>query len=164
MKETGITRKLDSLGRLVIPKEIRKRFKMVEGDNIEMYVEGNCICIRKHDDSIANYSLIHTVCETLKKIYKSDVFMTSEFYLQEKNINLNDTFHHKCKQTHTMTRFTNQKIYNQDDSFFNGYICPIIRDGEHFGCFIVVFKDKIYEEQEMEQLKLLVHVVAQQCN
>ena len=32
MKKTGVTRKLDELGRIVIPKEIRNSFKIEEGD------------------------------------------------------------------------------------------------------------------------------------
>ena len=43
MKETGIVRKLDDLGRLVIPKEIRKMYKMKEGDSIEIYLHNDAI-------------------------------------------------------------------------------------------------------------------------
>ena len=38
MKATGIVRRLDDLGRLVIPKEIRKIYKLKEGDSIEFFV------------------------------------------------------------------------------------------------------------------------------
>ena len=55
MKETGIVRKLDDLGRLVIPKEIRKMYRMKEGDSIEIYTMNNTICIRKFDDKQKNY-------------------------------------------------------------------------------------------------------------
>ena len=47
MKETGITRKLDELGRIVIPKEIRNNFKIEEGDQIEFYLKDNEIIIKK---------------------------------------------------------------------------------------------------------------------
>ena len=47
MKKTGITRKLDELGRIVIPKEIRTNFKIEEGDQIEFYLNDNEIIIKK---------------------------------------------------------------------------------------------------------------------
>jgi len=47
MKKTGVTRKLDELGRIVIPKEIRNNFKIEEGDQIEFYLNDNEIIIRK---------------------------------------------------------------------------------------------------------------------
>lgn len=39
MKSTGIIRRVDVLGRVVIPKELRKMLKINEGDPIEIYVE-----------------------------------------------------------------------------------------------------------------------------
>lgn len=47
MKKTGITRKLDELGRIVIPKEIRTNFKIEEGDQIEFYLNDDEITIKK---------------------------------------------------------------------------------------------------------------------
>lgn len=38
MKATGIVRRLDDLGRLVIPKEIRRIYRLKEGDSIEFFV------------------------------------------------------------------------------------------------------------------------------
>ena len=49
MKATGVVRRLDELGRLVIPKEIRKRFQMKEGDSIEFYIVDNQIMIQKFE-------------------------------------------------------------------------------------------------------------------
>ena len=47
MKETGVTRKLDELGRVVIPKEIRTNYKIEEGDLIEFYLDENQIIVKK---------------------------------------------------------------------------------------------------------------------
>ena len=41
MKETGILRRIDELGRIVVPKEIRKKLKIREGDNLDIYVTGS---------------------------------------------------------------------------------------------------------------------------
>lgn len=41
MKATGIVRKIDDLGRVVIPKEIRKNLRIREGDSLEIYIESS---------------------------------------------------------------------------------------------------------------------------
>lgn len=48
MKATGIVRKLDTLGRIVIPMELRKIFDLDIGDPIEIFVEGSDIILRKY--------------------------------------------------------------------------------------------------------------------
>ena len=47
MKETGIIRKLDELGRVVIPRELRTRYKLEEGTPIEIFTKGNEIILKK---------------------------------------------------------------------------------------------------------------------
>ena len=49
MKATGIIRKVDELGRVVIPIEIRNQFNIVEKDPIEIYVSGNSIVLKKYE-------------------------------------------------------------------------------------------------------------------
>lgn len=51
MKSTGIVRKVDELGRIVIPKELRKMFNIKEKDALEIYVEEDRIVLRKHENS-----------------------------------------------------------------------------------------------------------------
>lgn len=48
MVATGIVRKVDDLGRIVIPKEIRKTQVLVEGTPIEIFVEGNAVILKKY--------------------------------------------------------------------------------------------------------------------
>lgn len=48
MKTIGITRKIDNLGRIVIPKELRKRMNIKKGDSLEIYVEGEKIIFKKY--------------------------------------------------------------------------------------------------------------------
>lgn len=47
MKNTGIIRKVDELGRIVIPIEIRNQFNIIEKDPMEIYVEGSNIILKK---------------------------------------------------------------------------------------------------------------------
>jgi transcriptional pleiotropic regulator of transition state genes len=48
MKSTGIIRPLDKLGRIVIPMELRKSFKLEIGDPIEIYTDEETIILKKH--------------------------------------------------------------------------------------------------------------------
>lgn len=49
MKSTGIVRKVDELGRIVIPKELRKTLMIEEGDSLEIYVDGEQIILKKYE-------------------------------------------------------------------------------------------------------------------
>ena len=47
MKETGVVRHLDELGRIVIPKEIRRNLRMNEGELLEIFVdEGESVVLK----------------------------------------------------------------------------------------------------------------------
>lgn len=49
--DSGITRKMDDLGRIVIPAETRRMFNIREGDHLYIAVEGNNIVLRKMTDT-----------------------------------------------------------------------------------------------------------------
>lgn len=49
MKSTGIVRKVDELGRVVIPIEIRNKFDIAEKDPIEIYVDWSSIILKKYE-------------------------------------------------------------------------------------------------------------------
>ena len=49
MQATGIVRRIDDLGRVVIPKELRRRFNIKDGDPLEIFVETDgIICFKKY--------------------------------------------------------------------------------------------------------------------
>lgn len=49
MKSTGIVRKVDELGRVVIPIELRRTLDIEEKDSLEIYVDGDRIILRKYE-------------------------------------------------------------------------------------------------------------------
>ena len=53
MKTTGIVRRIDELGRIVIPKEIRKVLRIREGEKLEIYVDGNSIILNRNCSNVA---------------------------------------------------------------------------------------------------------------
>jgi transcriptional pleiotropic regulator of transition state genes len=48
MKSTGIVRKLDELGRIVLPIELRRTLNLAEKDAVEIYVDGEQIVLQKY--------------------------------------------------------------------------------------------------------------------
>lgn len=63
MKSTGIVRRVDELGRVVIPKELRKKFDIKEKDGMEIYVEDDRIIMKKYEPSCI-------FCESADGIFK----------------------------------------------------------------------------------------------
>ena len=49
MKATGIVRKLDELGRIVLPMELRRTLNIESRNEVEIYVEGDNIILKKYD-------------------------------------------------------------------------------------------------------------------
>jgi transcriptional pleiotropic regulator of transition state genes len=49
MKATGIIRRIDDLGRVVIPKEIRRTLRISEGDPLEICISNDMVCYRKYN-------------------------------------------------------------------------------------------------------------------
>ncbi len=52
LKSTGIVRKVDELGRVVIPIELRRTLGIQEKDALEIYVENDCIILKKFKSSM----------------------------------------------------------------------------------------------------------------
>lgn len=62
MKSTGIVRKVDELGRIVLPIEMRRTLDIAERDTLEIYVEGDGIILRK-------YQTACVFCNSTKDIF-----------------------------------------------------------------------------------------------
>ena len=51
VKSTGIVRKVDELGRIVLPSEMRRTLDIAEKDALEIYVEGSSVILKKYKPS-----------------------------------------------------------------------------------------------------------------
>ena len=76
LKSTGIIRKIDELGRIVLPMELRKKMGIEQRDPIEIYVDGDMIILKKYESEcifcgnrkeLVQYKGKH-VCETCAKM------------------------------------------------------------------------------------------------
>lgn len=84
MKSTGFVRKVDNLGRIVLPVELRKKLEIAEKDPLEIYVDSEQIILKKYEPAcvfcqdarnINNYkgkNICNKCMEELKYSYMSD--------------------------------------------------------------------------------------------
>ncbi len=75
MKETGVVRRLDELGRVVIPKEIRKRLKIKNGDMVDIYTDNEYIILQKYHPLNQDILPIKGILEALSKEYEIDFIL-----------------------------------------------------------------------------------------
>ena len=75
MKATGIVRRMDDLGRVVIPKEIRRTMNIEVGEPLEMFIEDKKIIFQKYIPSEENLS--EASAEWVKSHAKEIVFVNS---------------------------------------------------------------------------------------
>ena len=80
MKSPGIVRKVDELGRIVLPIELRRTLEIAERDSLEIYVEGSTIILKKYEPAcifcgdakdVVNYkgrNICRTCLDEMKKI------------------------------------------------------------------------------------------------
>ncbi|MDO5398677.1 MAG: AbrB/MazE/SpoVT family DNA-binding domain-containing protein [bacterium] len=77
MKSMGIVRKMDDLGRIVLPAELRRQFDIAERDAVEIYTDGDKIVLKKFktscvfcdaEDDLISYKDKAICPECIKKI------------------------------------------------------------------------------------------------
>lgn len=77
MKTTGITRRIDELGRIVIPKEIRYNMHIKSGELLEIFLsDENTISLKKHNILNNNSNILSEYIDFLAKKMNSNVFLT----------------------------------------------------------------------------------------
>ena len=149
MKATGIVRRVDDLGRVVIPKEIRRTMRIREGDPLEIYTDNGCVVFKKYSpmgeldhitkpviDALRNTIQLHIALvdrfgETVYHTFSKDV---KELYIEELDEYLDDTAFQRV----------NIQVNNDYDCT---YIAPVITDGEILG-FVLVFNQESDSEQD----------------
>ena len=75
MKATGIVRRIDDLGRIVIPKEIRKTLTIKEGDPLEIYVDKNEIFLKKYSPIVSFNDIVNDLAKSLYSLTNYSVMI-----------------------------------------------------------------------------------------
>lgn len=153
MKATGIVRRIDDLGRVVIPKEIRRTMRIREGDPLEIFTEKDGeVIFKKYSpigelgDFAANY------VETLAKASGHGACITDrdnviavsgipKKELMEKRVSheLDDLMNDKITVTYESGRVVS--IADGNDKYNAGVVVPIISEGDSIGSVVFVMKD-----------------------
>lgn len=76
MKSTGIIRRIDDLGRVVIPKEIRKNLNIKENDSLEIFIDGENIILKKYSNLSKVEKLFNKYINILNEITSNSVIIT----------------------------------------------------------------------------------------
>lgn len=141
MKATGIVRRLDDLGRLVIPKEIRKIYQLKEGDSIEFFVsEQKEIIIRKYEHLNENKTDILDMLESFEELFKQpllfygddSLYTTSTLYqgkvLSKEIIQSLICYHEEA--------IRDIRLFQKENTLYNAVLFPLVVDSHWLGCFI----------------------------
>ncbi|NLC76245.1 MAG: stage V sporulation protein T [Clostridia bacterium] len=169
MKATGIVRRIDDLGRVVIPKEIRRTLRIREGDPLEIFVdrEGEVILkkyspigelgdfAKEYADSL-HEAIGHIACITdrdsiiavagapKKEFLNKPIGPVVEKVIEErKSVLINDPGQHNlCKNCITAD--------DEECKYTAEVIAPIIAEGDPIGAVILCSKDPDTKMGEME--------------
>jgi len=76
MRATGIVRRVDDLGRMVIPKEVRRTFRIGTGDPLEIFTNGNEIIFKKYKPFATIEDYANDVASSLHDVFQHIVFIT----------------------------------------------------------------------------------------
>ena len=168
MKATGVVRRIDDLGRVVIPKEIRKTLRIKEGDPLEIFTDKEGEVILKKYSPIGELTEFATgYAETLAKTTghiacitdKDTVIAVSggskkEFIEQDISEELEKLMEDKEKynsKENNDLAVPITKNGNKEIRYHSQIVYPIISDGDVIGSVILLSKDGNTKMTEVEQ-------------
>ena len=159
METTGVVRRIDELGRIVIPKEIRRSLGIKDGASLEIYIDKDMVALKK-------YSTMNNLVE-LATIYSETVYntMNLEMYVTDRdniiscpNIRKKNYLNKQISKylEECITKRTkiidedNKKIQLTNDDLIEGshLISPILANGDVIGLVILLSNRKLTEAEK----------------
>lgn len=169
MKATGIVRRVDDLGRVVIPKEIRRTLRIKDGDALEIYIEDGSIIYRKYYPMDNLTSLAAQYAEVLNNMSAHAVLITDRDHVVtacgvsrreylERLITFDLEHVLECRRAYKYQ--ADQLLHPVDGlSTVAAYVHPIISRGELYGSVVLLADDKNCVPSEVD-MKLAQQVAA----
>lgn len=154
MKATGIVRRIDDLGRVVIPKEIRRTMRIREGDPLEIYTDREGEVIFKKYSPIGELaSFASQYVDTLHKICSMSVVVTDrDVVISSAGVSKKEYSDKKLTEEYeTIMDTRNMYIFKENtDKIFmcenaSGYVkyaMPIISEGDVVGSVACITSDE----------------------
>ena len=145
MKATGVVRRIDDLGRVVIPKEIRKTLRIKEGDPLEIFTE-NLSKTTGHIAFITDKDTVIAVSGGSKKEYlEQNVSDELEQLMEDKEI-------YTSKDNSDIAMPITQTDKEKKDKIYNSQVVyPIISNGDTIGTVILLSKQSNIKMNEVEK-------------
>ena len=173
MKSTGITRRIDDLGRIVIPKEIRKNLKIKENEVLEIFINNDEIILKKFSNFNDSEKVLSDYIKVINDMTGNDVIITdrdkvilSSNKLEEKLLNkklseyVNDLIENRS--TFLSNDMKGIEVIDNEKIKQNYYFIPFIIDSDVVGS-IIMFSSKEFDENSKSLLliasKLLVNYI-----
>ncbi|MFD3448314.1 stage V sporulation protein T [Microbacteriaceae bacterium 4G12] len=175
MKATGIVRRIDDLGRVVIPKEIRRTLRIREGDPLEIFVDRDGEVILKKYSPISELSdfakeytdalydsLGHNVliCDRDSVIALAGV--SKKEYL---NKNVGELVEKAMEERNSVIMMDESEISIVDginEQVASYTIAPIIANGDPIGAVVIFSKDKVLGDVEHKSAETAASFLAKQ--
>jgi len=171
VKATGIVRRIDDLGRVVIPKEIRRTLRIREGDPLEIFVDRDGEVILKKYSPIAELGdfaqeyadSLHEAMGHAALIADRDTIVAAsgtpkkEFMNRPLSLSVEKVM--ETRKSVLIVNAAEHKFYKDADEdgapkFFSEAIAPIIVEGDPIGAVVLASREKDVKMGDME-LKLV---------
>lgn len=149
MKSTGVVRRVDDLGRIVIPKEIRRTLRIRDGEELEIFVDDEAIILKKFsnvaDLGDVSKKIVDVVSSFIGKtvlVTDRDTFITGSGELKKKYLNkeissyLEDIISNR--NVVVQKNIGNIQLGDVSGEMYSYIINPIISFGDVIGSVIVI--------------------------
>ena len=171
MTKTGITRRIDELGRIVIPKEIRKNLRIKDGDNLEIFISSEDLVLKKYSHLKKITDLSQELTDTLSNYLKKTVLITDNDTVisasgKYKNEYLNkniSSYIIECIQRRQRFIELNKKeiqFIEKHKINCNYIVSTIIVNSEALGSIIIFSEDEILKEEEFKIANIAASFIA----
>ena len=166
MKATGIIRRIDDLGRVVIPKEIRKNLRIKEGDNLEIFVVNEDIILKKYSMMNKINDLAQELTDAIYTFMKHSIFITDTDQvvaasgpLKKKylNKNISDFITESIKRRDKMieNHFKELNFIEEENITCSYVMSTILVNGEAAGMILIISEDEKMTESEMQMASIV---------
>ena len=170
MKATGIIRRVDELGRLVIPKEMRKKYHLNEGESVEFFINDNDEIILKKYSMLNEWeTLTQSLLQTLAEVVQNPVFFMHKNVFALAGRDVHKEYLHKelssdciraCK-VYTNQQFANMRLFADEEERANGYVFPIAVYGDWLASLVVLEQRQPLSTADLQTIdgfkKFLIH-------
>ena len=179
MKATGIVRRIDELGRVVIPKEIRRTLRIREGDPLELFTDRDELMLKKYSPiaSVERFSegtakSLHEQSGYLAAIADADnvlhAFGTGRKALVGKAVSDEMTELMASRRSHLASAAEGGSVMpvikESDLSFTAQFVVPIVAGGDCLGAVVLLSSEEgaIMESAAVKLARLTADIIASQ--